>query len=789
MEKQLQTLEGTVDSMVYANEDTGFTVFALDAGDELVTAVGEIPGIAVGEEVVLTGYYTSHPTYGHQFKVQIYERKLPATAAAIRKYLSSGVIKGIGPKTAVAIVDRFGEDTLKIIERTPEKLAEIRGLSMKKALEIAEQYRNIFGIRTVMLYLSKYGIEPAAAIRVWKQWGLLTTEVIERDPYQLCCEMVGVPFAQADDIALSQGMDPTDPRRLRAGIVHILTHNLSNGHTCLPKNKLLSTGAGLLEADSCLLEEVLCTGVQEGDLICDTISGTEYVYLPPLYEAETYIAGRLGLMTGTASPEKKDYQTEIDQLEQRLGIHYAQHQRKAIQMALQNNCFILTGGPGTGKTTTLNAILELLEQSGEKVALAAPTGRAAKRMSEVTGRDAKTIHRLLEVDFRDENDKHRFKRDEKNPLRQSTIILDEVSMVDTRLLHSLMKALRLSCRLILVGDPDQLPSVGPGNILRDLIESDVVPTVHLHEIFRQAKQSLIVASAHQIVKGETPDLATRDSDFFFLRQPSYQSTAQTVVDLCTKRLVKAYDYSPLWDIQVLAPSRVGALGTMELNRLLQKSLNPPAQGKIDYQFGSITLREQDKVMQVRNNYDIVWKRDDGVSGTGVFNGDIGIIEMIDRPSQTILIRYDDKVAEYSFEMAGEIEHAYAITIHKSQGSEFEAVILPLMNYHQKLYYRNILYTGVTRAKRLLIMLGQPETVSRMVANHRKVLRYTNLATFLTDAVIHSDQTGFPPFALPQDREEIPFPQGAPLPHTPPQPEELLEDWEAPTPRYHKELEE
>lgn len=734
----MERLRGTVDCIVFANEDTGFTVFHLDAGEDLVTVVGELPGIAEGEEVTLTGRYTTHATYGLQFKAEIYQRELPATATAILKYLSSGAIKGVGPRTAEQIVANFGDKSLEIIEKDPKRLTSLRGISLKKAHAITTEYRHIFGIRSVMLTLSKYGIEAAPAIRVWKQWGALAPEVIAQDPYQLCCDAVGIPFEQADGIAAELGLDPGDPRRLRAGIGYVLSHNLRNGHTCLPRKKLLGTTSDLLEADSRLMEEILSQGEADGIFVGDTIGGERYVYLPELYEAETYIAGRVGLMLGTAPPEKKSWEGEISGLEERLGIRYADLQREAVGGALQNNVFILTGGPGTGKTTTLRAILSLLEEQGEKVALAAPTGRAAQRMSEVTGREAKTIHRLLEPDFRDQEGRRAFRRNEKNPLRFGTVILDEVSMVDNHLLYSLMKALRLSSRLILVGDPDQLPSVGPGNILRDLIASGAVPTVHLSEIFRQAKASRIVENAHKIVRGELPELRDREGDFFFLQKSSYESIADTVAELCAKRLPGAYGFSPLWDIQVIAPSRVGGLGTVELNRILQQRLNPQREGAFQQKFGSTLLRENDKVMQVKNNYDILWKRGDGEKGAGVFNGDIGIVEMIDRPSQTILIRYDDRVAEYSFDMVQEIEHAYAITVHKSQGSEFGAVVMPLMSFHSKLYYRNILYTAVTRAKKIMVMLGQPQTVYKMVENDRKVLRYTNLDRLLGESLSRMD---------------------------------------------------
>jgi len=731
------TLTGTVEAIVYSNEQTGYVVLELDAGAHLVTVVGELPGIAVGEEAAFTGRYVAHPTYGEQFRAQICERHMPASAAAILQYLSSGVIKGVGPALARRMVTRFGDETLRIIEKDHRKLADVYGISEKKAADIYEQYRRIFGIRAVMAYLARFGISATASIRIWKRWESLVQQEIETNPYALMHESIGLSFEQSEAVAASLDVQADDPRRLKAGLIHVLSHNLMVGHTCLPRDKLLATAATLLDAHD--FEEALESALEqadlEGELITQEMDGRIFVYLPGFYQAEMYIAGRIALMLSNTPPAPPDISREIDRLGERLGISYDPLQKKAVGMAASCGVFILTGGPGTGKTTTLNAIIELLEQKGEKVALAAPTGRAAKRMSEVTGREASTIHRLLEVDFRDpETGGHKFKRDEKTPLRADTVIMDEASMVDTQLLYSLMKALRLSCRLILVGDPDQLPSVGAGNILRDLIASDIVPTVHLNRIFRQAQDSLIVRNAHSIVKGEHPDLTVRDSDFFFIQKTDYASIAATVSDLCAKRLPEAYGFSPIWDIQVIAPSRVGAIGTVELNRMLQQKLNPKDPARAQCKFGNITYREQDKVMQVKNNYDIPWTRDDGEKGTGVFNGDIGIVEMIDTPSQTMLIRYDDRVAVHSMDSIDQIEHAYAVTVHKSQGSEFEAVIIPLMNYHDKLYYRNILYTGVTRAKKLLILLGRKDTVHLMVQNHRKVLRYTQLASLLARGI-------------------------------------------------------
>ena len=731
----VEHLQGTVESVTFSNPDSGFTVMELATEQALITVVGTLPGIAPGEEVVLTGRFSSHPTYGHQFRAELCERTLPAGATAIFKYLASGTIKGIGPRIARRIVDAFGDDALEVIEKRPEQLARIQGISARRAEEITEEYRHIFGIRAVMTALSRYQVEPAAAVRVWRQWGNLSVDVLRENPYQLCCEAVGVSFEKAEEIAEHMDFDTASPHRLKAGLVHVLTANLNNGHTCLPQARLLPVVASLLDVDTDVLEEMLETAVQEGDLCADSPEGERYIYLPEMYEAETYIAGRLGMLLCGIPPHARSYPAAIERLETRLGIHYADAQRRAIESAMNHPVFILTGGPGTGKTTTLKGILELLEEEELNVALAAPTGRAAQRIAEVTGREASTIHRLLEVDYREEGSTQiKFKRNEKNPLRHQVIIVDEASMMDTRLFCSLLRALKLSARLILVGDSNQLPSVGAGNVLRDILADESVERVHLSEIFRQAQQSAIVTNAHRIVRGELPDLAVRDSDFFFMQSHSYESTMHTVLNLVETRLPKAYGFSPLEGIQVIAPSRVGALGTAELNRRLQERLNPSDPSKVEHQFGTIVLREQDKVMQIKNNYDILWRKDFAEQGTGVFNGDIGVVEMIDRPSQTVLVRYNDKVAEYTFDMVGELEHAYAVTVHKSQGSEFDAVVVPLMNYHPKLYYRNILYTGVTRARKLLILLGSPETVAAMVHNDRKVLRYTNLTAFLADAI-------------------------------------------------------
>ena len=733
-QRPLETITGTVEEIVFHNEDTGFTVLLLDDGEELQTVVGEIMEIGEGEELKVTGHFTTHPTYGPQFKAAMVERSLPAAASAILKYLGSGAIRGIGPALARRLVDAFGDDTLEVMEKSPETLAQVQGISKKKALEIGEEFQRIFGIRTVMLFLSQHGVDPAASIRVWKAWGTYAPELIRANPYMLCGDEVGLTFEKADEIAGKLGISRDDPNRIGAAIAYVLRHNLNNGHTCLPAAALADRAAALTGLDQQLVERQLLVEEQQQNLVTDTVGETVFYYLPQLYRAETYVAGRLSMMLSMEEPITGDFGDQIALLEQQNGVQYAQLQKKAIAQALSHHLFILTGGPGTGKTTTVNAVIELFEEQGLKVALAAPTGRAAKRLSEVTGHEAKTIHRLLEVDFKDKNSPAiQFKRNEKNPIGADVVIVDEMSMVDILLFENLVRALRLTARLVMVGDSDQLPSVGPGNVLKDLISSGQVATVCLTEIFRQAAQSLIVTNAHAIVRGEMPQLQKRDNDFFFLLSSNYQNTAKLVEDLCRRRLPASYGYSPLWDIQVMAPNRVGEIGTLELNRRLQKILNPPSAEKKEFQFGPFTFREGDKVMQIKNNYDIVWVKEDGEHGTGVYNGDIGIILAIDKSARVFVVKYEDRTVNYSLDNADEIELAYAVTVHKSQGCEYEAVILPLMNSHSRLYHRNLFYTAVTRAKKLLIIIGRPEAVRYMVENNRKTLRYTNLSRFMTEA--------------------------------------------------------
>lgn len=731
-QRDMYRLEGSVEAIIFRNEDNGYTVLQMATDSELLTVVGEFAGVAVGETLVVTGYYATHPRFGTQFHAEVYERLMPATAAAIETYLASGAVKGVGGVLARRLVKKFGEETLSVMEQTPARLCEVEGISPKKAEKIAEEYNKLFGMRSVMLYLSGCGIPAPFAIKVWKQFGLAAQEIIAHNPYALCIEEIGVDFERADNIALHNGVAVDAYERLAAGVVHVLRHNLGNGHVCLPEDKLAVTGAKLVDSDSHHILDAIADMEQRGEVVALVREGQRYLYLPRYYQAECAVAARISKQldqreNGLLVPDVEGF---VDEYGQKQGISYADLQRKAIVTAITHPMMILTGGPGTGKTTAISAIIRLLGQVGEKVALAAPTGRAAKRMSELTDAEAKTVHRLLEVDFGSDQGETKFKRNEKNPLPCDTVIIDEASMLDVLLFESLLRALRPGCRLILVGDPDQLPPVGAGNVLGDLIECGLVPMVHLSEIFRQAAQSLIVTNAHAIVSGQYPQMDLKDNDFFFLASSNPGQISATTADLCARRLPKSYHFSPMWDIQVLAPTRVGALGTTELNRVLQKALNPPSPTKKEYSSGLTLFREGDKVMQIRNNYDLVWERDSGEEGMGVFNGDIGVIEMINKPSASILVRFDDHISEYAFDMANELELAYAITVHKSQGNEYDAVVLPLAEGRGRMYYRNLLYTAVTRAKKLLIIVGSRNAVQFMVDNHKKSRRYTNLVHLL-----------------------------------------------------------
>lgn len=729
MSENEQTLSGVVERVVFQNGENGWTVLEVVSDEELQRVVGVFPAVHAGEQLKLTGNWVEHPKFGRQFRAQSCEQYLPTDKDAVFRYLASGAIKGIGPVTASALVQKFGDDTLRVIEEEPEHLSQVKGITVRRAQEIGKEFREQFGLREILLAFSGYGLTQSEALRCFKRWGASAVETIRANPYLLCSVGLYISFERADAIAHSMAYAHDAASRVEAGILHVLRHNLNNGHTCLPSDKLVLAAAGLLQVELSEVTAVLRDMIGRFTVREENINERLFIFLPDLYQAEKYIASRIQLMGGVHTVTDTLLPKKIEQIEKQNNISYENQQRKAIIAAVERGALILTGGPGTGKTTTLRAIITLLESLGERVEIAAPTGRAAKRMSELTGCEARTLHRLLEVQW-DENDRPFFDRNEKNLLDIDTLIVDEVSMVDALLFESLLRALKSGCRLILVGDTNQLPAVGAGSILHDLIRSNVLPMVELTEVFRQALTSDIVANAHRIVAGKMPQLTKKDGDFFFLPQPSAEETAKAVVDLCHRRLPAGYGISLFEEIQVLCPGRKGVIGTVQLNAALQEMVNPPSEHKTEWQSNGTLFRQGDKVMHIKNDYDIGWTRDDGTYGTGVFNGDIGILEDISPRDQVLTVRYDDRIAQYTYDQAQELELAYAITVHKSQGSEFHTVVLPLFRQPPQLCYRNLLYTAVTRAKSLLVAVGSGETLNTMVDNSREMLRYTGLEHFV-----------------------------------------------------------
>lgn len=726
------TLTGTVEDVVFYNEDNGYIVVDLDCGGELVTVVGNLGDVREGESLTLLGEYINSPKYGRQFKAEVCERSLPNTESAVRKFLGSGVIAGIGPAMAKRIVTAFGSRTLEMIENDPGQLSSIKGISLESAKKIGEDFRRIAGLRKAVTYFARYGLSPSVVALAWKKYELNTVQAVEDNPWCLCGTGIELPFREADRVARDMDFPMDSEERILAGILWCLRENANNGHTCITENDLSDRVTYELQVNEKQFWNGLMMAEERGDITrCDKYDD-KYVFLTEYYRAECSIAEKLAEMIKRSDGGEVDFSQEIAGVELEQGIRYEALQREAINGCMNNHVFILTGGPGTGKTTTLNAVISLCRKRGLKMKLAAPTGRAAKRMADLTGAPAQTIHRLLEVDFSSKS--HAFKRREDNPLTCDVLIIDEMSMVDTLLMDSLLKAIRPRTRLIMVGDSNQLPSVGAGNILRDLISSGRVPAVELKEIFRQAAQSLIVTNAHRIVDGEMPILNDRRSDFFFMESASEEDTLRLVVDLCKRRLPASYGYSPLEDIQVLCPSRIGVVGTQNINKELQLALNPPAKGRSEVKFGNTLFRNGDKIMQTRNDYDVEWRKGAELSH-GIFNGDIGLIRTADKVNNRLEIDFDGRKATYDAEMMKKIEHAYAVTIHKSQGSEYPAVIIPLPNGMDKLTYRNLLYTAVTRAKSTLILIGTVRKVQSMVENDRRMMRYSCLKPMLEDMFV------------------------------------------------------
>ena len=731
-DQELEKIEGAVSAIIFQNEENGYTILKLDVHGEEVTVVGPMAGVAPGEYLSIRGRWTRHPTYGPQMKAEVVERRLPQSMKEIFHYLSSGAIKGVGKTTARLIIEAFGEEALTVIEEDPEQLTKIKGITKKRARQIGEVFRQQMGVRRLMEFLSKHQLPLELAALLRRAYGDVALEVVKANPYLLVNEEFEVEFSQADALALSLGVGPEDPLRLEAGLIFELAHNnYSNGHTFLPRRKLVEATSTLLEVSGELLEDCLEALVRRGEADCERVAGQEAVYLPALREAEAYIAQRITEMGRAELLPPEGLDGLVRRIEQEQRIAYAPQQREAVELAANRQVMLLTGGPGTGKTTCLRGVLALFERLGLETALAAPTGRAAKRLGELCSTDASTIHRLLETGFDPRSGKLVFTKNSCDPLKADAVIVDETSMVDVPLMAALLDALEGDCRLVLVGDPDQLPSVGPGALFADLIRSGVVPTVRLTEIFRQAAQSAIICNAHQINQGQVPELLRNQGDFFCLPRRDPAAVVDTVVDLCRRRLPERLGI-PTDQIQVLSPTRRRGTGTRALNQALQTALNPPLEGKGERRFGDWIFRAGDRVMQVRNNYDILWREDQGTdSGMGMFNGDVGVIRSIEK--EVITVDFDGKVVEYSPDMLGELEPAFAVTVHKAQGSEYRAVILAALDGAPVLMTRGVLYTAVTRARELFIVVGDPAVVAGMVRNNRQAKRYSGLRARLTES--------------------------------------------------------
>ncbi|MBE6538378.1 MAG: ATP-dependent RecD-like DNA helicase [Ruminococcaceae bacterium] len=725
-------ISGSVEHVIYRNEENGYAIceFGTLKGD-LITIVGTLPYIAEGEHLEIGGVWVHNPKYGRQFKVESFEKQLPGDVDSILRYLASGAVKGVGAKTAIKIVDEFGEDAFDVIEKHPDWLAQIPGISKKKALEISDNFKAESGMRSTMMFFREF-FGPVTTVKIYKKWGSEAVSMAKKNPYILCDNIDGIGFEKADAMAAKLSLSPDSDARIMSGMLYMLSHNAQrNGHVCLPKDKLIEGAAQMLSVPLERADLAYHALIKQGRLKYSVLGGVTYAYSAEAYSAESFIANKLVVLDGLCPKTAyDDIERFILREEARSGIKYAPLQRRAITEALDNGVMILTGGPGTGKTTVVRALLGIFESMGMKVALAAPTGRAAKRMSEATSCEAKTVHRLLEMEYGD-GEEAVFLRDERNFLDENVIIVDEASMIDNSLACALLKAVKPGARVIFIGDADQLPSVGAGNVLRDVIASGRFATVRLDVIFRQAEKSLIVTNSHAINEGRCPNLTAKDNDFFFLPRTLDTDISLTISDLCANRLPRTYGPDTVCKIQVISPSRKGEAGTDNLNIILQEKLNPASKGKKEHKHRERVFREGDRVMQTRNNYDLEWESTSR-SGFGIFNGDIGTVKEIDKSEQYMLISFDEKEVVYDFSLLDDLEHAYAITVHKSQGSEYPIVIIPAYDCAPMLMTRNLLYTAVTRAEDMVIIVGREECIVKMVENNRQSMRYTGLAQRLAD---------------------------------------------------------
>ena len=727
--QQLDRLEGTIAYITFTSQDTGFTVLELQTDDDLVTVVGEMVGVAPGQQLVVQGTYANHPSFGIQFKVQNYEVALPSDENAIYAYLASGAVKGIGPVTAKRIIKAFGANALEILECDPVQLATVKGISYRQAVDIQTEFKRIYGIQDVIMNLSNYGLTASQAIALYGVYGQATTEIISQNPYLLCNDPTFLPFERADNIANRMMMEYDSHQRIAGGVLYVLRHNSQKGHCCVPYDRLVETVSAFIGVEPEKVEGVIEEKCDEGELFCEEINERPFVYLAQLYVAELVSCQKLTQLMASKPKTNIDISSVINTVQNILDIKYAPNQIKALEKVADSSVCIITGGPGTGKTTLVKGIISMFEMQADVVSLCAPTGRAAKRLSELSGKNAKTIHRLLEVVPGTKND-IKFQRNQDNPIPCDVLIVDECSMVDIVLFSQLITAVKDGCRVVLVGDYNQLPAVGPGNILKDLLDCGIVPNVQLTDIFRQARESDIVVNSHAINQGVYPKTGGRTGDYFFIE--SGENVEDYITGLVQTRLPRAYGFDSFEDIQILSPSRKRRGGTVNLNAALQSALNPENPAKPEIAFNGVVFRLGDKVMQIKNNYDLQFVRDNGETDVGVFNGDIGQIIAVDKFNKSLTVKIDDKTYVYPQEFFPQLEHAWAVTVHKSQGSEFKAVILCISDTPNELQYRNLLYTAFTSAKELLVVVGRSEIMARMVHNSKKQLRYSGVKHFIEE---------------------------------------------------------
>ena len=731
----LEEKQGTIAEIIFHNSENGYTVVIFETETDAFTAVGNLPAVTAGRNYILQGEFTTHPVYGEQFSIKSFEEVMPSTEDGIREFLASEAMKGIGRKTAAAIVSVFGTDTLRVIEEEPHRLTDVPGIGKKTAERISLAFGKHREFASIVLYLQQFGINAEYAMKLYRVYGSGTIEAVKENPYRLVEDIFGVGFKKADKIADRMGVARDDEFRIKSGVKFTLSYFAGEGNTFLPQDMLCEKAGQLLDLPIELIEEQLIDMAFEGDIYIEKLDGRNAVFLAAYYLAEQNVCKCLSAISDAQlKPVAGGIDSLISRTENATGIYLSENQKHAVKTSLQMGVSIITGGPGTGKTTIINTIINILEESGLKTAIAAPTGRAAKRITETSGHYASTIHRLLEYYFSESENMMRFGKTKEDPLDYDAVIVDEASMIDLILMNGLVSAIRPGTRLVIVGDADQLPSVGAGNVLRDMISSEYIYSTKLTEIFRQAKESMIVVNAHRINHGEYPDCNAKGKDFFLLRRSAEKEMLETIKTLCLKRLPDYYsDISPTADIQVLTPVRKGLLGSINLNRELQDVLNPPCAELEEKQFGDRIFREGDKVMQIKNNYQMTWKNlEDFTEGEGVFNGDVGVIHRVDREFNEVTVVYDEvRYVTYNFNQLDELELAYAITVHKSQGSEFPIVIMPVSWFPPVLATRNLLYTGVTRGKRAVVLVGSENKLDAMVDNDRINERFSGLGVRLS----------------------------------------------------------